>query len=104
LDGDQVLDFYWIDPKEAAKRFTSKPKFAGKLCTKHDWQDFVLRPGKSLAGPIQAWFFNLHNTLTDTALLAAPVLCRQIILWQAQIAVSLHHPIYSKFLFHAKFV
>jgi hypothetical protein len=24
------LDFYWIDPIEAAKRFISKPKFAGK--------------------------------------------------------------------------
>ena len=25
LDGDQVLDFYWIDPIDAAKRFISKP-------------------------------------------------------------------------------
>ena len=31
LDGDQVLDFFWIDPIDAAKRFISKPKFAGKL-------------------------------------------------------------------------
>ena len=46
MDGDQVLDFYWIDPIEAAKRFISKPKFAGKLYTKYERQDSVRRPGK----------------------------------------------------------
>ncbi len=25
LDGDQVLDFYWVDPIDAAKRFIIKP-------------------------------------------------------------------------------
>ncbi len=50
MDGDQVLDFYWIDPIEAAKRFISKPKFAGKLNTKYEQQDSVRRQGKQAFG------------------------------------------------------
>jgi hypothetical protein len=68
-----ILDFYWIDPIEAAKRFisTGKPKFAKKLYTKYERQDSVRRPGKQAFGrakfrPIQGWFFNLHNSLTRT--------------------------------------
>ncbi len=68
MDGDQVLDFYWVDPIDAAKRFISKPKFAGSqslpgnstqstsgrtLCADQE--------SEPLAGPIQGWFFNLHN-------------------------------------------
>ena len=50
MDGDQVLDFYWIDPIEAAKRFISKPTFAGKLYKKYERQDSVRRPGKRAFG------------------------------------------------------
>ncbi len=50
MDGDQVLDFYWIDPIDAAKRFISKPKFAGELYTKYERQDSVRRPGKRAFG------------------------------------------------------
>ena len=38
MDGNQVFDSYWLDPIEAAKRFISKPKFAGKLYTKFKMQ------------------------------------------------------------------
>jgi hypothetical protein len=41
-----------------------------------------------LAGPTQASFFNQHKTLQIQFSIAAPVLCRQIIFWQAQIAPS----------------
>jgi hypothetical protein len=41
MDGDQVLDFYRIDPIDASKRFISKPKFAGKPYTKFERQDSV---------------------------------------------------------------
>jgi len=50
MDGDQFLDFYWIYPIEAAKRFISKPKFAGKLFTKNERQDSVRRPRKRAFG------------------------------------------------------
>jgi hypothetical protein len=50
LDGDQVLDFYWIDPRDAAKRFISKPNFAGKLHTEYELQDSVRRSGKQAFG------------------------------------------------------
>jgi hypothetical protein len=57
MDGDQVLDFYWIDPIDAAKRFISKPKFAGKLYTKFERQDSVRRPGKrALQGQFRVGF------------------------------------------------
>jgi hypothetical protein len=69
MDGDQVLDFYWIYPLEAAKRFISKPKFAGKLYTKYELHDLCSdQESEPLAGPIQGWFFNLHNSLTLSAL------------------------------------
>jgi hypothetical protein len=70
MDGDQVLDFYRMDPIEAAKRFISKPKFAGKLYTKNERQDSasVRRPGKRAFGRANSgWFLNLHNSLTLSA-------------------------------------
>ena len=31
LDGDQLVDFYWIDPLFAAERIAAKSKYAGNL-------------------------------------------------------------------------
>jgi hypothetical protein len=57
-----------------------------------------------LAGRIQAWFFNLHTTLADTALH-----CSSSSVQTSHILASTDLTIpytleYSKFLFHAKFV
>jgi hypothetical protein len=38
LDGNQTLDFYWIDPVDAAKRFISRPKFSRKQYTQFKWE------------------------------------------------------------------
>ncbi len=50
MDGDQVLDFYWIDPIDAAKRFISKRKFAGKLYTQFKLENSTQLPGKQAFG------------------------------------------------------
>ena len=31
LDGDQLVDFYWVDPLLSAERIVAKSKYAGKL-------------------------------------------------------------------------
>ncbi len=31
MDGDQLVDFYWIDPMLTAERIAAKSKYAGKL-------------------------------------------------------------------------
>jgi hypothetical protein len=33
MDGNQLLDFYWLDPIEAIIRFVAKKEFCGKLYT-----------------------------------------------------------------------
>ncbi len=31
MDGDQLVDFYWVDPMMAAERIAGKLKYAGNL-------------------------------------------------------------------------
>ena len=95
MDGDQVLDFYWIDPIDAAKRFISKPKFAGKLYTKFERQDSVRRPGKRAFGRANS------GLVFQSAQLIDPFSSPLLLLFYADKTFSgkhrSHHPIYSKF-------
>ena len=68
LDGNQVLNFYWIDPIDAAKRFISKPKFAKKLYTQYRRENST-PANEPLVVRIQAWFFKRVKRLTGSALL-----------------------------------
>jgi hypothetical protein len=94
-DGDQVLDFYWIDPIDAAKRFISKPKFAGKLYTKYERQDSVRRPGKRAFGRANS------GLVFQSAQFIDPFSSPLLLLFYADKTFSgkhrTHHPIYSKF-------
>ena len=45
LDGDQRVDFYWIDPVMVAERLAGKPKYAGKLYLQFKTEDSWTRPG-----------------------------------------------------------
>ena len=49
MDGNQLLDFYWIDPIEAIIRVVAKQEYSGKLYTQ-----FV--PGTSYLSPGQRAF------------------------------------------------
>ena len=95
MDRDQVLDFYWIDPIDAAKRFISKPKFAWKLYTKFERQDSVRRPGKQAFGRANS------GLVFQSAQLIDPFSSPLLLLFYADKTFSgkhrSHHPIYSKF-------
>jgi len=55
MDGNQLLDFYWLDPIEAVIRFVAKKEFSGKLYTQ-----FV--PGTSYHSPGQRTFDGCANS------------------------------------------
>ena len=55
MDGNQLLDFYWIDPIEAIIRFVAKQEYSGKLYTQ-----FV--PGTSYLNPGQRAFDAFANS------------------------------------------
>ena len=94
LDGDQALNFYWIDPIEAAKRFISKPKFSGKLYTQYKRQDSTQRPGKRAFGRANSGIVFQSCQAVDRY--SSPLL----LLFYADKSFSgkhrTHHPIYSK--------
>jgi len=50
LDGDQILDFYFIDPVASMDRFIGQPKFASKTYFKYERQESELRPNKRAFG------------------------------------------------------
>mmetsp|Transcript_55567 Transcript_55567/g.116269 ORF Transcript_55567/g.116269 Transcript_55567/m.116269 type:complete len:171 (-) Transcript_55567:944-1456(-) len=96
MDGYQVSDFYWIDPIEAAKRFISKPKFAGKLYTKNKRQDSVRRPGKRSFGRANS------GLVFQSAQFIDPFSSPLLLLFYADKTFSgkhrSHHPIYMSVL------
>jgi hypothetical protein len=49
-DGDQVLDFYFIEPREFHKRYICRPEFAGKMYTQFEPEESMVRPGKRAFG------------------------------------------------------
>ena len=94
MDGNQVLDFYWIDPVDAIIRFLAKRENSGKLYTQ-----FV--PGTSYLAPAQRFFDECANAgmvfeaaqLIDTD--SSPVLA--VFFSDASFSGQhmTHHPIYS---------
>ena len=94
LDGPQTLDFYWIDPIDAAQRFISKPKFSGKLYTQYKRQWSTQRPGKRAFGRANSGLVFQCCQAVDKY--SSPLL----LLFYADKSFSgkhrTHHPIYSK--------
>ena len=50
MDGNQMLDFYWIDPIEAIIRFVAKQEYSGKLYTQFVPGTSYLKPGQRAFG------------------------------------------------------
>lgn len=50
MDGNQLLDFYWIDPIEAIIRFVAKQEYNGKLYTQFVPGTSYLNPGQRAFG------------------------------------------------------
>ena len=51
-DGDQLVDFYWIDPLMNAERIVAKSKYAGKLYLQFEPEESWERPGVSAFGRV----------------------------------------------------
>jgi hypothetical protein len=47
MDGDQLVDFYWIDPMVTAERIAAKPQYAGHLYLQFELEESWDRPGVS---------------------------------------------------------
>ena len=94
MDGDQILDFFWIDPIAAAKRFVWRPRFSGKLYTKYERQSSLRRPAKRAYGRSNSGLVFQSAYFVDKY--SSPLL----LLFYADKSYSgkhrSHHPIYSK--------
>ena len=65
-DGDQLVDFYWIDPMLVAECLAAKSKYAGNL--KFELEDSWERPGTRAFGRVNGGLgFRLHISSTKTA-------------------------------------
>ena len=54
MDGDQQLNFYYMDPVATLDRFIGQPKFAGKTYMKFELQESEERPAKRAFGRANA--------------------------------------------------
>ena len=52
MDGDQLVDFYWIDPIVTAERLAAKSQYAGHIYLKFDLEDSWVRPGVRAFGRV----------------------------------------------------
>ncbi len=56
MDGDQLVDFYWIDPMVTAERITAKSKYAGNLYLQFEIEESWDRPGVRDFGRVNGGF------------------------------------------------
>jgi len=96
LDGDQTLDFYWIDPIETAKRFVARTKCAGKLYYQYEREESSQHLQKRLRAFGRANSGLVFQTAQLIDMYSVPLL----LLFYADKSFSgqhnTHHPIYSK--------
>ena len=52
MDGDQLVDFYWIDPMLTAERIAAKTKYAGHLYLQFEMEDSWERHGMRAFGRV----------------------------------------------------
>ena len=94
-DGNQQVDFYWIDPIEAIKRYVAKAEYSGKMYTKYE-------PGTNRMHPGQRAFDSRANsgmTFEAAQLIdmnSTPVLA--LFFADASFTGNMtHHPIYCEY-------
>ena len=52
MGGDQLVDFYWIDPMVTAERIAAKSKYAGNLYIQFEIEESWDRPGVRAFGRV----------------------------------------------------
>lgn len=91
MDGNQTLDFYWIDPIEAAKRYICKKQYSGKLYTGYSGE---------LDAPFRKFDMANSGLVFQTAHLVDIESSPVLIIFYADASFSgqtmSHHPIYSE--------
>ena len=52
MDGEEMEDFYWIDPMPTAECIAAKTKYAGNLYLQFEMEDSWERPGVKAFGRV----------------------------------------------------
>ena len=95
-DGDQLVDFYWIDPMLVAERIAAKAKYAGNLYLQFELEDSWERPGTRAFGRVNGGLVFEAAYLFDKA--SVPML--SVFYADKSFLKGMpHHPIYRKCLF-----
>ena len=95
-DGDQLVDFYWIDPMLVAERIAAKSKYAGNLYLQFELEDSWERPGTRAFGRVNgglvfeaAYLFDKNSVPLLSVFYADKSFLKGMS----------HHPIYRKCIF-----
>ena len=67
MDGDQLVDFYWINPMLTAERIAAKTKYAGNLYLQFEPEDSWERPGVRAFGRVNGGLVFEAAYLLDTS-------------------------------------
>jgi hypothetical protein len=96
MNGDQLVDLYWIDPMMAAERITGKSKYAGNLYLQFEREESWTRPGVHAFGRVNgglvfetAYFLDKTNVTLISVFYA----------YKSFLKGVSHHPIYCTCIF-----
>ena len=96
MDGDQPVDFYWIDPLLSAERIAGRTKYAKKLYLQFEPQDSWERPGVRAFGRVNAGLVFESAYMIDPG--SVPLM--SVFYGDKSFLKGMtHHPIYRKCLF-----
>ena len=96
MDGDQLVDFYWIDPMLTAECIAAKSQYAGHMYNQFELQDSWDRPGVRAFGRINGGLiFEAAYILDPTSVPLLSVFYGD----KSYLKGMSHHPIYRKCLF-----
>jgi len=96
MDGDQLVDFYWIDPMLTAERIAAKSQYAGHMYYQFELEDSWDRPGVRAFGRINGGLIFEAAYIIDPA--SVPLLS-VFYADKSYLKGMSHHPIYRKCLF-----
>ena len=95
MDGDQLVDFYWINPMLTAERIAAKTKYAGNLYLQFEPEDSWERPGVRAFGRVNG------GTVFEAAYLLDKSSVPMLSVFYADkshLKGTSHHPIYRKYI------
>ena len=95
MDGDQLVDFYWIDPMLTAERIAAKSQYAGHMYYQFDLEESWDRPGVRAFGRINGvLIFEAAYILDPTSVPLLSVFYAD----KSHLKGMSHHPIFRKCL------